>query len=595
MIFAGIETDDLWRQLVAWNSLDELDLERSVDVLPTADLDCARLINNLWGGRLRCLRDRRDSWMVWGDANCGFVPDTGGVVMGQVLGWFADAYWAALDTIRRRYDTAAKAAAHDELSRGGTKASSEAASATVMETFNTKFKKHAQFRDRLRMDNGQTALERRLKSVCNTAWTLFDVGTRWLAFRNGVVDLYDLRMRAQTHGGSGPGGMLTLRDVVLLEHEPFRLLTQVAVVDWNPAATHELWDWALERSLPAHGVRLFYQRLLGGSLLGTPEKRLVNLLGPTNSGKSTTLNMMRDVWGSYVFAANVELFLKDDKSDSFELDKLRKARMVTATEPEMNATWDEALLKKLTGGDTLSTRSLFVSEEASGGAWTPRFTMFVGSNHVLKFHTSDRAMADRLCPLLFPVSFRKTELEGDDAEIPSGEKAMPELDVRLQKEEAEGIAVWSVRGMLDWLNGNGAGVEPVEVTRGRSDVAEAVDTARAWVRELVEGGILLVTPAARAAVRSQPWVTGSGGSGVHILTRAELLPVNEAHTTYATWCREEQGMPDRYIKTMRGFRETLADLYGIPEKSTGVMKFPGLGFVVGRWRPVPRESSWTGI
>ena len=605
--------------------------------MPRFDLDAARWIEGIWAGRLRCLADvGRGLWRVWDADVTGVFADDDGVVVARILGVVADAFATAMDRVEEEYRLRGRLKRLELEGAGRPDAEAKAAAEEVVARGTALWKPWRTFTDRLRMDAGQNALKKRLSEVCATSWREFDTDVRWLAFRNGVIDLDRLRAMAAKKRGSGTGGALTLADVVIEPHSPDRLITQVAGVEWRPAEVDAAlregaaagisiggwleWSKALGRALPPTELRRWLRRALGGAMLGEPEKRLFNLIGVSNSGKSMLLGLCKSVFGDYVAGCNIALFIKGERVDPFELDSLRIARMVTAAEPDKGGAWNSGFLKQVTGLDPIHSRSLYRSSAASGGEWLPRFSLWIGSNFTMRFASDDKALSMRLTPIPFGREFRLDVRDGGVEEVTDEFRLDKELPVRLSARgaaghwAAEGFAVWCVEGLLEWLSSAGSGIEATEVMRARSDMGEEVDSVREWVRVRVEAGELAVTQHAAPEVRAQPWVKtasvewGSVGGGLVMVPGSvgsgrDGLIVDQAYWSYRRWWEDEYGTGGdmvgggggRFARKKNAFVDSMEGLYGEPTKTVGHKRFPGLVGVIGRWKPEPSPSTpWTG-
>ena len=96
---------------------------------------------------------------------------------------------------------------------------------------------------------------------------------------------------------------------------------------------------------------------------------------------------------------------------------------------------DEARIKILTGGDTVTAR-FFYKEFFE---MTPTFKLWIATNHTPKVSGSDTAMWDRIRVIPFNKRFETEE------RIP-----LPEL-MRDFEAELPGILTWAVRGCQEWI------------------------------------------------------------------------------------------------------------------------------------------------
>ena len=124
--------------------------------------------------------------------------------------------------------------------------------------------------------------------------------------------------------------------------------------------------------------------------------------------KTTLLRAIRDVLGDY--SVNVEpTSLVRDRSGTINNDiaRLKGARFVETTEFENGAVLNVALIKKLTGGDTITAR--FLHQEYF--EFTLRAPLVVASNTVPAFDGGDGGIARRIIVVPFDATIPETSLD----------------------------------------------------------------------------------------------------------------------------------------------------------------------------------------
>jgi putative DNA primase/helicase len=101
------------------------------------------------------------------------------------------------------------------------------------------------------------------------------------------------------------------------------------------------------------------RRWSGYCLTGdTREHVLLFVFGPGGNGKSVFLDTLSGILGDYALTAGMETFAASrGERHPTELARLRRARLVTASETEEGRPWAENRIKQLTGGDPI-TRAL---------------------------------------------------------------------------------------------------------------------------------------------------------------------------------------------------------------------------------------------
>ena len=259
-------------------------------------------------------------------------------------------------------------------------------------------------------------------------------------------------------------GTVDLRKGELREHRRADLITKLAPVEYDPGAQAPTWEAALERLLPSHDLRTFFQRFVGYCLTGdTSEQVLVFLHGLGANGKSTIINALLDVLGDYGQQAAPELLTVKGYSHPTELADLKGARLVASIEVEEGKRLAESLVKQLTGGDRIKARRMredFWEFEAT-------HKLLLAANHKPVVRGTDHAIWRRIKLVPFNVTIPEHEKD----------KKLPE---KLHAERA-GILAWAIRGCLDWQQ-NGLG-ESEEVSMATADYRREMDVLAAFMEE----------------------------------------------------------------------------------------------------------------
>jgi putative DNA primase/helicase len=280
-------------------------------------------------------------------------------------------------------------------------------------------------------------------------------------------------------------GTIDLRTGVLRPHDRADLITKLAPVAFDPAASCPRWLDFLDAVFAGDAALIdFVQRAIGSSLTGITRDRAVFVLfGGGRNGKTTLLEVLRAVLGPE-FAVRVPtetlLARRGDGGVPNDVARLRGARFVTAAEAEEGRRLDESKVKELTGGDTLTARFM----RSEWFEFLPRFKLWVCTNHKPVIRGTDRAIWDRIRLIPFGVRF------WDPAQ---GETGPPELraDPFLREAlmaEIPGILAWAVRGCVDWQR---SGLGAPEAVRGATEgYRSEMDTVGRFIADicLVNGG-----------------------------------------------------------------------------------------------------------
>lgn len=390
------------------------------------------------------------------------------------------------------------------------------------------------YKRRLWNVTGQGALSKLLQIKCGVDEALFDAQPDYLVLDNGVIDL-DQFIR--------DGG-----EVTLLDHDPSRLVTDMARAAYDPNARTDRVEAYIASSLPDVSVARYAQKWVGASMLGKPkDKGLINLIGSRDSGKSLFLNSITYALGDYGLSVRASVFLEKKSESSFEENELRGVRLVTTSEPSANKKLDEEVVKRMTGQDRTGTRAIY----GKTVYWTPMCTIFIASNSYLKFDCSDEAMLLRIKPIRFPNRFSRT------AEVPVGFlPGNPDLEDQL-KEDKDGILLWALEGLRMYLE-EGLGDEPEAVTQERLEMAKSIDTSYEWVHAMLDGGYLR----ARTAEDDEPM-------------RASITFL-EAKQAYKEWCAANG---HHFPVGVHKFEENMKNLFsfdGVDCYNSGGKRIPGL-------------------
>ena len=258
-------------------------------------------------------------------------------------------------------------------------------------------------------------------------------------------------------------------------HQREDLLTKLAPVDYDPEATCPLWDAFIETILPDPDVRRYVQQLVGYSLTAeTGEQILPVLYGSGANGKTTMLETIRHMLGDYGQVAPASIFMEQKDGIPNDIARLRGTRFVMVSEIAEGKRLNEALVKRLTGGDTLSARFLY----ADYFEFKPDFKAWLATNHKPEIRGTDEAIWRRVRLIPFTVTIPPTDRD-------------PDLQDKL-KNELPGILNWALHGYMDWaanrLTTPKAVIAATDDYRADSDLIGAFltdhteETSGGWVR-----------------------------------------------------------------------------------------------------------------
>ena len=275
----------------------------------------------------------------------------------------------------------------------------------------TRFKTWEKHYKKSRSNNSKKALEKEVQHYVPVTPNNLDRHKMLLNTPTGVIDLNDFSVRKAT---------------------PKDYFTKSVNANFDKTAKCPLWDKFLERIFDGDKDLIRYvQKVIGYSLTGsTAEQCAFFLYGTGRNGKSTFLDVIRELFGDY--ARNIQpetIMIKNNNGINSDIARLKGARLVTTVEPNEGLRLNEGLLKQLTGGDIITARKLYAEEFE----FKAEFKLFMATNHKPIIRGTDLGIWRRVHMIPFTVVIPENEVDRQLTE-----KLMQELD---------GIFVWALRGV----------------------------------------------------------------------------------------------------------------------------------------------------
>ena len=246
----------------------------------------------------------------------------------------------------------------------------------------------------------------------------FDKQKMKLNCLNGVVDL-----------GTGQLNQRTSDD----------LHTKVIGTNFNPKAKCPNFDKFIKEVFGGDGELISWiQRAFGYSLTGSVQEQVLFICyGTGANGKSTLLETISKILGDYSTNADFEMFLSNQKSDVRVMEavgELKGIRLALASEVDASKRFNESLVKRLTGGDTLRGTKL----QMGAFQFEPQHKLWFLCNHIPFARDGSHGFWRRIKILPFAQQFQGSSL---DSALPDKLWA-----------EREGILAWMIRGAAVWSN-----------------------------------------------------------------------------------------------------------------------------------------------
>lgn len=234
-----------------------------------------------------------------------------------------------------------------------------------------------------------------------------------------------------------PNGTLSLKSGQLVPAKRDYFITKFSPIEYTDNADCPLWQKFLDDIFGRDKDLIRYiQKAVGYSMTGdTSEQCVFFLYGTGRNGKSTFLDVLREIFGDYVSNIQPEtIMVKNSMGNGINSDiaRLKGARMVTTVEPNEGVRLNEGLIKQLTGDDAVTARKLYGNEFE----FKPEFKLWMATNHKPIIRGTDDGIWRRIHMIPFTV------------QIPV-DKVDRQLKSKLER-EYPAILRWAVEGCLLW-------------------------------------------------------------------------------------------------------------------------------------------------
>lgn len=234
-------------------------------------------------------------------------------------------------------------------------------------------------------------------------------------------------------------GIVDLETGQLNQRTSDDLHTKVIGTNFNPKAKCPNFDKFIKEVFGGDGELISWiQRAFGYSLTGSVQEQVLFICyGTGANGKSTLLETISKILGDYSTNADFEMFLSNQKSDVRVMEavgELKGIRLALASEVDASKRFNESLVKRLTGGDTLRGTKLHMG----AFQFEPQHKLWFLCNHIPFARDGSHGFWRRIKVIPFDQQFQGSTL---DSSLPD----------KLW-DEREGILAWMIRGAVTWSN-----------------------------------------------------------------------------------------------------------------------------------------------
>ena len=286
----------------------------------------------------------------------------------------------------------------------------------------------------------------------------FDSNPKYFGVRNGAVDL-------ETGAFCKP--------------EPAMLISMRAGTEYDAAATCPNWERTVSEVFFGDEEMIDYvQRFFGYTILGKPHEEIMSIFhGNGCNGKSTIVNVMRDLFGDYGHAASADLLTSIGRRYSTaggtraDLIALKGKRFVVISEIDQSARLQESDMKALVSTDELSARGLYQAQMSS---FRPTWVVTMLTNYLPSIDGSDQGVWRRVHAVPFDRDF------SDDPTITKDVDRADKL-----RAELPGILNWVLAGAKKYRE-SGLKV-PKKVLDECAEYKQSQDVLGEWLEERCVG------------------------------------------------------------------------------------------------------------
>jgi len=331
-----------------------------------------------------------------------------------------------------------------------------------------------------------------------------------------------------------PNGILDLRTGIILRHDRKFMMSNLCPTEFDPNATHPVWQQSLAAFTRNHDDLLpFLKKLVGYSLQGDKtEERILMLYGPGNAGKGTLMDWVMNAFGpDYACAMDANSVLKqkrDSASASGDIARLEGKRLVVVSEIEKGSRLQESFMKQASGNDAMVARVMYKSERE----FRPTHQFWFQTNYRPGFDSTDSGNKRRYVEIPFDNDLKIDPQVTFDTKL--------KLRMRKDKPFLRAVLAWAVAGAVEWYQ---HGLEiPESVLAATNALFAHNDFLSNFLKEMC------------------------------VVDPDEKIKVKAVWDAYKQWCEEQgedpaQGRTFNHMMEERGFVRKQARVYGVSGKA----------------------------
>ena len=245
----------------------------------------------------------------------------------------------------------------------------------------------------------------------------------------------------------------------------------------------------------------YIQKMLGYGLTGHIDSRVYFILfGKGCNGKTVLLNLMSKILGAQYQAVSKCVFINNNtgKTGGSEVLQLKDCRMATFSETNANDELNEAIIKMISGNDSITARGLYKEPMT----FVPMCKLILCTNFKPDFNANDKANVDRVRLVPLNARFVETPTKVNEYLRING------IDKLIGTKYLDEFFSWCVDGAIDYYK-----------NPEFNPVGEILEAQNEYIRE-------------------QSNITNFIDDVYEVGTENDLILKNDIKTNYDHWCKE---------------------------------------------------------
>jgi putative DNA primase/helicase len=300
-------------------------------------------------------------------------------------------------------------------------------------------------------------------------------------------------------------GTLDLRTGEVREQHPGDLITRQLPVSFDPRALCPLFEAHLKLVLPDDTVRDYFQEMIAYHLSGSTGEQCIHILhGDGENGKSTTVDLFRNLAGDYGWPAPRALFAGggyDDIAPHQRAD-LHGRRFVTCSEFKNGDILRVEVMKSLTSGESTELNACFKYSRAF--SFRPQAKFLLDTNYLLEVDSPDFG------------TWRRIRLISFNQIISGKVKKDLHFDKKLWAERS-GVLNWIIAGLQRWNARDRTLLVPDAIEKASRHYEKEQDRLEQFIANSCIRDEKSSVELSRLTYAYQDWIKSQGGNRKEIL------------------------------------------------------------------------------